>query len=143
MRGESELEDLVNEVGNPYLAVLILNRRAQEVSDSILAEYGFRPLDSQAISIALTGLLPEDIEYLNRIKTIQIRKNSRVYDILNYVDDKDVCKSVKNSIHLSTTSKNLTYVYTSGLTDSQKSRIRVLTRIIWYKLLNKRIQSSD
>lgn len=118
--------------GNRYQAVQYIQKQSRK-----LLEYtDNRITDSEAITWVLTGEKP-DYESRKTFNEITAKyEDAYVDEILCYIDDKQVCESIRLSISKSKKSKNLVYRYTKGLDESKKSRVRVVTRIIWYNLFN-------
>ena len=118
--------------GNRYQAVQYIQKQSRK-----LLEYtDNRITDSEAITWVLTGEKP-DYESRKTFNEITAKyEDAYVDEILCYIDDKQVCESIRLSIRKSDKSKNLVYRYTKGLDESKKSRVRVVTRIIWYNLFN-------
>ena len=118
--------------GNTYQAVQYIQKQSRK-----LLEYtDNRITDSEAIAWVLTGEKP-DYESRKTFNEITAKyEDAYVDEILCYIDDKQVCESIRLSISKSKKSKNLVYRYTKGLDESKKSRVRVVTRIIWYNLFN-------
>lgn len=118
--------------GNRYQAVQYIQKQSRK-----LLEYtDNRITDSEAITWVLTGEKP-DYESRKTFNEITAKyEYAYVDEILCYIDDKQVCESIRLSISKSKKSKNLVYRYTKGLDESKKSRVRVVTRIIWYNLFN-------
>ena len=118
--------------GNRYQAVQYIQKQSRK-----LLEYtDNRITDSEAITWVLTGEKP-DYESRKTFNEITAKyEDAYVDEILCYIDDKQVCESIRLSISKSKKSKNLVYRYTKGLDETQKSRVRVVTRMIWYKLFN-------
>ena len=118
--------------GNRYKAVQYIqkeSRRLLEYTDN-------RITDSEAITWVLTGEKP-DYESRKTFNEITAKyEDAYVDEVLCYIDDKQICESIRLSISRSKKSKNLVYRYTKGLDDNQKSRVRVVTRMIWYNLFN-------
>lgn len=118
-----------NSLGNKYLAVMQIANDARQLQK----KYGNVPLESEAITWILRGV---DQKTLDTIKRIQSRKKfylSYLDEVLTYVDDLEVKQSVKQSIKQSKRAQNLVYFY-STQDRFKQTRIRVLTRIIWYEL---------
>lgn len=118
-----------NSLGNKYSAVMQIANDARQLQK----KYGNVPLESEAITWVLRGI---DQKTLDTIKRIQSRKKfylSYLDEVLTYIDDIEVKKSVKQSIKRSKRAQNLVYFY-STQDRSKQTRIRVLTRIIWYEL---------
>lgn len=117
---------LVDECGSPYAAV---NHIAMEARRK-LKEVDSQILDSKAITWALTGIPPK---IHNRNEAYYLRDEAQAYldDMLCYVDDEDVCESVRNSYKTSKRANHLIYVYKNDLDESRRARVRILTRIVW------------
>ena len=118
--------------GNRYQAVQYIQKQSRK----FLEYTDNRITDSEAITWVLTGEKP-DYESRKTFNEITAKyEDAYVDEILCYIDDKQVCESIRLSISKSKKSKNLVYRYTKGLDESKKSRVRVVTRIIWYNLFN-------
>lgn len=127
MRGYNEFEELVNVYdGNRYDACMYVakeaRRRASCCKDSVL--------DSESIAWVLTGKRHK--LSISTKKKLEKWYNNQ-YDILNYVENKDIRKSVTRSLGISKTVKHLVYAYEKSLKDEDKARVRVLTNILWYQ----------
>lgn len=128
MRGKNEFEDLADNVynGNRYAACMYVakeaRRRAAKCEDSVL--------DSESISWVLTG--KRNVPKKDQKKLIE-KWYSNQYDILNYVENKDIRTSVSKSLGISKSLKHLVYAYEKSLNESEQARVRVLTNILWYQ----------
>lgn len=128
MRGKNEFEDLANNVynGNRYAACMYVakeaRRRAAKCEDSVL--------DSESISWVLTG--KRNVSKKDQKKLIEKWYDNQ-YDILNYVENKDIRASVSKSLGISKSLKHLVYAYEKSLNESEQARVRVLTNILWYQ----------
>lgn len=129
MTGDKEFQELVDDVGNIYEAIRIVTDRA----NVLLYKYAPDLTSSQAISWALTGIKPANLEQLRQQRKLRERFASKEYQVLSLVDDKDVKHSVSRSLQQSRKHKSLIYKYASNLTEYQKARVRILTNIIWYR----------
>lgn len=126
MIGQDEFERIERKLGNKYAATMAVakeaRRRAKKSKESIL--------ESHSITWVLTGKEPTRPDsHINKIK----RKLESVEDILNYVSDRRIVKSVTESIGMSKSEGHLIYRYKSSLTDEDRTRVRILTNIIWYR----------
>lgn len=124
--------ELTNQLGSPYAAVNYISSEARKLAN----KYDNIILHSEAIDWVVTGEMP-DILKNNKYKRIPHRKsNLRSYmdELLSYVDDEAVCESVRYSIYASKSSNHLIYVYKDVSDESRQTRVRVLTRMIWYNL---------
>lgn len=121
-------QELSNDLGNPFLATMYIVDNARYLAH----KENYRILDSEAISWSLRGEKPD---VLNDPKIIRPKKTDvekRMNEILCYVDDEDVCKSVRLSINNSLYNSNLSYDYIN-ISDSQKcARVRILVKMILF-----------
>lgn len=84
-------------------------------------------LHSEAIDWVLTGEVPEILNQSHR------RTISYIDDLLSQVSDASVRRSVRCSVYESMKNKYLVYKYIDVLDEPRRCRVRVLTRMIWYK----------
>lgn len=122
--GLNEFNDFAELVGNRYKAIKLITNEARDRA----TRYSFVN-DSALLTWVVTGrkpkLYPEDISK-------KIRKSNRIEDILNYVSNEDIVKSVNMSIGYSKSHGHLVYRYRNSLSDYEKMRVRILVNIIWY-----------
>ena len=59
-----------------------------------------------------------------------------VFDRLNYVDDDEVVQAVRDTISLAFATQKFQFLYNGVKCESRRSRIRVLSRMIWDELNN-------
>lgn len=112
---------------NPYEKVMNVVSKARDLS----AQYNNKILHSEAITNIIHGTLP-DIQYLSDLES---EFESRyIRDVFCYIDDKELCDAVYDSFYASKKKNNLIYVYNSISEPNRRARIRVLTRMLWYKL---------
>lgn len=114
----------INQHPNSYIAAIQLAARAREKRLSLCNKI----LDSEAIRWELTNEPP----------TVSRPKNTRYYHVFHQViadvDDPLVARSVRRSYGASLSEQHLIYRYHKELTSSQRSRVRILTRMIWYNI---------
>lgn len=110
-----------------YSDVMQVVRQARRLAN----KYDNMILHSEAITHVINHTLPD--------KTL-LTKNNHDYDAqllkeaFCYIDDQDICNAVYDSFYESNKRKNLIYIY-NGITDeSIKSRVRVITRMLWYQI---------
>ena len=124
MLGLNEFNDFAELVGNRYKALKLITNEARDRA----IRYSFVN-DSALLTWVVTGrkpkFYPEDISK-------KIRKSNRIEDILNYVSNEDIVKSVNMSIGYSKSHGHLVYRYRNSLSDYEKMRVRILVNIIWY-----------
>lgn len=112
---------------NPYDEVMQVASKARELS----ALYNNKILHSEAITSIIHGTQP-DIQCLFDIES---EFESRyIREVFCYIDDKELCDAVYDSFYASKEKNNLIYVYNSISEPDRRVRIRVLTRMLWYKL---------
>lgn len=124
MLGYDEFKQLEEKLGSKYLAinyVSTLARKLKKSVDDCISE-------SEAITWALTGEKPEIRKKTNYIDY------SSLDEVLCYVDDVDVCESVRMSYMKSLKEKHLLYRYKEGINYYQKARVRILVRMVWYNM---------
>lgn len=99
------------------------------------AQYQGRLSSSESLTSCLTSNLPQDIDRRKIVRDSEQLYISRyIKEALTQIDDKDVRLSVLQTLNKSMSENNLTFIYLDILTDSQRSRVRVLSRLIWYNL---------
>lgn len=99
------------------------------------SQYQGRLSSSESLTSCLTSSLPQNIDRRIVVKDSEQLYISRyIKEALTQIDDKDVKLSVLQTLNKSRSENNLTFIYLDILTDSQRSRVRVLSRLIWYNL---------
>lgn len=120
--------------GNRYAALSYVQRKARDY----LKETDNLILDSEAVTWALRGERPEIADRQTYSQVKRRYATSYIEEVLCYVDDLDVKRSVRKSIKASRSNQNLVYVYEGELSDSRSARVRILTNIIWNELYVRR-----
>lgn len=121
---------LVEKFGSTYKATVYLMRKSRMLADKT----DNLILHSEAITWALRGEKPGVLKDLDHLPKRVDYKNLYIDEILSYVDDKDVCQSVRDSFYYSRKAKNLVYIYDKVLEPTRQARVRILVRLIWYEL---------
>lgn len=121
--------DFAEDCGNPYYAVNQINSWVRD----ILRKYDHHLLASEVISWVVRGHRPLSIdkntdELERHVKKIQ---KSNLEELLCYVDDEEVCNSVRMSYDCSIQNKELSFIYGDVLDEPRRARIRILMRILW------------
>lgn len=125
---KKEFDALAAALGSPYAAVNYIAKSARKK----LKESNNGILESQAISWVLTGKEPK---VHRRMPVYNSSLNIPYVDeVLCYVDDEEVCESVRESYNESLLAHHLIYCYHNNLDEFRKSRVRILTRMIWYNI---------
>ena len=122
--------EITAKLGNPYAAVNYIAASARKLA----AKYNNLILDSEAINWLVTDNKPAILNKQHTISTKGDYVRSYVDEMLSYVDDTDVCDSVRYSINTSRDANHLIYVYTNVPDEFRQARVRILTRMIWYNL---------
>lgn len=125
---QDRFNQLAEVLGSPYAAVNYLANLARK----LLIDNNNQILESQAITWALTGEAPK-IER-KKITKVDTSNMCGIDEVLCYVDDDEVCESVRNSYHQSLKSHHLIYCYHNSLDEYRKARVRILVRMIWYNI---------
>lgn len=122
----SKFDTYIESTGNIYSAVMAVVKDARNLSSN-----GYT--DTQALSYVLSGEVPKIRKHAATSR--KDRLESMIKDELCEVDDPDVCGAVEISLQKSTKKRYLVYDYQGVLDEPRQARIRVLTRIIWDKIL--------
>lgn len=93
------------------------------------AKYNHKILQSEALTSIIQNKQPE----VSNIENTDIESDI-IYEYFCYINDKEVCDAVKKSYYKSKEYKNLVYVYNDIKEPGRQSRIRVLTRMLWYDI---------
>lgn len=98
--------------------------------------------DSEALSACLTGELPKNLRNRRIVTYAEASYELRyIKEVVSQIDDNKVKYSCLQSLYKSKQAKNLIYVYPVPLTKYQKSRVRVICRLVWYNLYPKEVSS--
>ena len=111
----------------PYVAAMQIAKEAREIVHSL----GNRITDSEAISFAARGELPDPKNY----------PDHRLYRVKNYVvyiEDIEVRSAVVASYEESLRKDNLVYEYMSVGDEPRKAKIRIIMNILWDKRPHKK-----
>lgn len=96
------------------------------------SDYDNMILQSQAISHAAHGTEPD----LYDIQQSKDEYEARVIkEEFCYIDDVEVKHAVYDSFYASKAKNNLVYVYNDIKSESKKSRVRIITRMLYHKLI--------
>jgi hypothetical protein len=112
---------------NPFAVVKQIAAEARRRTETDDHSYTY----AQAITWVVQGKEPL---YRGSNKTRKSYEEQEVNEQLNYIDDEEVCIAVRHSFKLSMSKRNLVYVYGKIKDEPRKARVRVTTRILWYKL---------
>lgn len=113
---------------NVYSEVVNVMKSARNIATSC----NNKILHSEAISHVVNGTEPAQVfveNFRDEYEAYHIR------EMFCYIDDKEVCDAVYDSFYISKHKRNLTYRYNHIKDAPRKARVRVLTRMLWYKLI--------
>lgn len=120
-------QELSEQLGSSFAATMYIAAEARKLAES----YDNVISHSEALNWVVTGVRPT---ILDRINVTEIHTDTSKLDILNYIDDEEVKAAVRCSYEASCRSRNLVYEYNQVSDESRQTRIRVITRLIWYGL---------
>lgn len=127
LKDDTSFRRYLETVDNPYGEVMQVVSKARELT----ALYNNKILHSEAITSAIHGTQPD----IQRLLDVESEFESRyIREMFCYIDDKELCDAVYDSFYASKEKNNLIYVYNCIVEPDRKARIRVLTRMLWYKL---------
>lgn len=106
---------------NPYLSSNIAAHQAHH----LVVKSDNRLSDASALHCV--------IEHVDPVIRDYVPKTSKVYRILEGVDDQMIRKSVFKSYQLSKSTGNLIYWYDDSLGFSRRARVRILTNLVFMK----------
>lgn len=124
-----------NLFGSKFAAVNYIAKKARMISE----EYDERILDSEAITIAIDESRREYVESTHSIKESKNEEDSIIESVLSLVSDTSVREAARLSIINSLYKQNLLYQYNKICDKNQKARVRVLTNMMWDKIMTCRI----
>ena len=120
----SDYEKWLTQFKNPYLAVVetaALAREKVKNTEEYLSS-------SDALEWIITGKKSKSV-----ITKSNKLERSYMYNLLSEVSNKDIIASVVKSIYVSKNKSELIFIYVGNLDDFQKSRVRILCRMIRYQ----------
>ena len=124
-----QFNELARACGNRYLAVQYIAKASRYLNRTIPE----RVLESKLISWALTGEKPD----LSKYTATFYLENPEIADVLyflDYVEDIRVKKAVIALYRASVNKKHLTYTCDEYIDPAIESRVRVLLRMLWYRI---------
>lgn len=89
--------------------------------------------ESEAVSWAMTSVVPDNLQDRRRQHMLlSVPKTEYMNNLLSYVDNDGIKEAVQESFSQSVRLGSLTFYYPSKLSQGQKQRVRVLTRMCWH-----------
>lgn len=127
-------ESYMAEEDNIFAAINEYSSNARKLRSS----YQNRISDAESLDSVLDGKLPDNLDDRKLIANVEFNYiTSYIDSVLADIDDKNIKESVKRSLNESIFSKNLKYLYTEDLSESEKSRVRIICKMVWSNLFIK------
>lgn len=97
--------------------------------------------NSEALSSALTDTLPKNLNERLSVPRAEYAYVIRyIKESLSQIDDKLVKGSVAQTLNTSMSRKHLVFLYLGNLSEAQKARVRIVSKLIWYNLYSTKGQ---
>lgn len=119
----------LNNSSNIYGMVSDIAKRARSVADKC----GNRILHSEAITKVVSN---DTTDIISDDSIIDEYEAKYIKEMFAYIDDKSVKDAVYDSFYESKAHHNLIFIYNDIVDEGIKARVRVITRMLWYKLIN-------
>lgn len=113
--------------GNRYVATMYL----ADATRTILDRYNNQLLESEAIAWLLTGVRPPHLQEKPKPRPRRNWRKAWVTDRLSEVLDVEVKQAVLETVRRSKRVHRLEFCYKDVSDESRRTRIRILSRIIW------------
>ena len=126
-----------NECNNSvFMAVNTVAKRARQK----MVDTNGMILESKAISWVLTGESPKiptrtSIEITDHVE--YLTSEEYLHELLCTVEDESVVESVRATFEASQRANHLIYCYNHSLDEPQRSRVRILSKIVWDYHINE------
>lgn len=129
LKDDNHIRDHIQKSDHPYEVVKNIAKLAREKEEDCNRHI----LHSEAITWVVQGIEPAERNKDQYTKTPATVKNeNKLNELLSYVDDVEISEAVKNSFIKSKYNKFLTFVYDDIVDISRQTRVRILTRMLWY-----------
>lgn len=133
MYDNTNFKKIETQFGNKYKAIQHIVKEARKKQ----ASTNYNISSSEAISWVVDNKIPDNVKsgraYEKRTTYVEDILNS----YLNDIDDNEVRKCVEDSVNYSYTNSCLIFIYSNTLNTYEKSRVRILTRMIYDKIRKK------
>ena len=120
---DRKLQEYISKFGNKYIAIQQIMKDARDLSNDSEVQIALSQIVSgkHNLDTSAKTKVSKNISYLDKLISARLEGVSNSY----------ICESVRLSIESSTINSNLSYIYKGKLNESEKVRIRILTRMIW------------
>ena len=124
-----ELSERTNRYAAVYMIAKEARRRAEKCNNLIS--------HAEALSWVLTGNKPETLVRAER-RGQSMFDDSNIQDFvdsyISLVDDCEVAEAARDSINQTLHESNLVYMYSKIQDEPRRSRVRIITRMLWDKI---------
>ena len=127
LKEDSVFLDQLNQSTSVYAMVLGVAQKARKLAE----DSGNALTHKEALTYAARGI-EVDMDQFSEINAFE---RNYIHEQFCYIDDPDIKASVLESFKKSKKSKSLRFVYMNITGKSKMARVRVLTRMLFYKLL--------
>ena len=121
-----ELSERTNRYAAVYMIAKEARRRAEKCNNLIS--------HAEALSWVLTGTKPETLVRAE-MRGQSMSDNSNIQDFIDsyisLVDDREVAEAARDSINQTIREANLVYMYSKIQDEPRRSRVRIITRMLW------------
>ena len=111
-----------------YADILSVSKQAKDLAK----RSGEAILHSEAISMVLKG---ETSNLISDDEVIDEYESKYIKEMFMYIDDKDIKDAVYDSFYDSKKNHNLIYQYNDIIEPDRQARVRILTRMLWFNLV--------
>ena len=115
--------------GNEFFACVCMANEASRLVDKCDQSVS----GSEALTCVIEGRKPKDLrKRMEQHMNVSVPSSEYAKSLLAYVDSSDVVKCVKESFSQSVRIGSLTFYYPVKVSQADKARVRVLTRMCWH-----------
>ena len=124
----SEFYKKLNSSPRIYADILSVSKQAKDLAK----RSGEAILHSEAISMVLKG---ETSNLISDDEVIDEYESKYIKEMFMYIDDKEIKDAVYDSFYDSKKNHNLIYQYNDIIEPDRQARVRILTRMLWFNLV--------
>lgn len=102
---------------------------------ALRSQTGGRISNSEALSSTLSGSLPNNLnKRIPYCRVEQLYIVRYIKEAIFQIDDIDVKRSVLRTLNASLNRKNLVFIYGDCLSEAQRARVRIASKMVWNNL---------
>ncbi len=128
LKDDIEFRKKLESSKNIYADIRNVVTSARELS----LKYDNKILHSEAITHVIHGTEPDLHVYVDCGDEYEAHQ---IKELFCYIDNKEICDAVYDSFYASKSKNNLIFLYNNINEPNKQARVRVLTRMLWYKLI--------